>query len=148
MATGDHKALIFKNKQCIPKRVCKLVILKRFIGVSPSKFSLSLMCCRLQPVSSRLSSGSGRYGSSLEWLFLRCLGLDDTQQDVVFPIMWASFSRGLNPAVVSSTSYPAVLAAAQVGSGAVRRLTRTGARSKPSPVSVGVTHPYLTLRLH
>ncbi|MEQ2195380.1 hypothetical protein XENOCAPTIV_011960 [Xenoophorus captivus] len=39
------------------------------------------MCWRLQPVSSRLSSGSGRYGSSLEWLLLRCLGLDDTQQE-------------------------------------------------------------------
>lgn len=57
----------------------------------PSRFSLSLMCCRLQPVSSRLSSGSARYGSSLEWLLLRCLGLEDTQQDVVFPMMCTHF---------------------------------------------------------
>ena len=63
-----------------------------FICISPSRFSLSLMCWRLQPVSSRLSSGSGRYGSSLEWLFLRCLGLEDTQQEVVFPmVVYAGF---------------------------------------------------------
>jgi len=37
-------------------------------------------------VSSRLSSGSGRYGSSLECAFLRSFGLDDTQHDVLFPM--------------------------------------------------------------
>lgn len=53
----------------------------------PSMFSRSLMCCRLQPVSSRLSSASGRYGSRREWAFRRSLGLEDTQQEVVFPMM-------------------------------------------------------------
>ena len=53
----------------------------------PSTFSLSLMCCRLQPVSSLLNSGSGWYDSSLEWAFLRIFGLVDTQQEVVLPIL-------------------------------------------------------------
>ncbi|MEQ2237758.1 hypothetical protein ILYODFUR_026304 [Ilyodon furcidens] len=49
-------------------------------------FSLSLMCCRLHAVSSLLRSDSWWYGSSLEWAFLRSLGLPDTQQEVVLPI--------------------------------------------------------------
>lgn len=130
--------------------MCKRVVkdyLIRFIGVLPSKFSLSLMCWRLQPVSSRLSSGSGRYGSNLEWLFLRCFGLEDTQQDVVFPMVLASFSDRPKPTAVSSAFYPTVLLALQAGDGAVTRLARPGPRSKPSPVSVSVTHPWLKLRL-
>lgn len=51
-----------------------------------SMFSRSLMCCRLQPVSSRLRSASGRQDSSREWAFLRSLGLDDTQHEAVFPM--------------------------------------------------------------
>lgn len=51
-----------------------------------SMFSRSLMCCRLQPVSSRLSSASGRQDSSREWAFRRSLGLDDTQHEAVFPM--------------------------------------------------------------
>lgn len=127
--------------------MCKCVIKDLLIrfdkisGVLPSKFSLSLMCWRLQPVSSRLSSGSGRYGSSLEWLLLRCLGLDDTQQDVVFPMVQASFSRRPKPTVESSAFYSAVLLALQAENGAVTRLARPGPRSKPSPVSDSVTHP-------
>lgn len=65
--------------------------------VLPSKFSLSLMCWRLQPVSSRLSSGSGPQGSSREWLFRRCLGLDATQQDVVFPMTPTGCRQRYNP---------------------------------------------------
>lgn len=56
---------------------------------SPSMFSRSLMCCRLQPVSSRLRSASGRQDSSREWAFLRSLGLDDTQHEAVFPMAGA-----------------------------------------------------------
>lgn len=56
---------------------------------SPSMFSRSLMCCRLQPVSSRLKSASGRQDSSREWAFLRSLGLDDTQHEAVFPMAGA-----------------------------------------------------------
>lgn len=52
----------------------------------PSTFSLSLMCCRLHPVSSLLSSDSWWYDSSLECAFLRSFGLADTQQEVVLPI--------------------------------------------------------------
>lgn len=54
----------------------------------PSTFSLSLMCCRLHPVSSLLSSDSWWNDSSLEWAFLRSLGLADTQQEVVLPIFF------------------------------------------------------------
>ena len=54
--------------------------------VLPSTFSRSLMCCRLHPVSSLLRSDSWWYDSSLEWAFLRSLGLADTQQEVVLPI--------------------------------------------------------------
>lgn len=103
------------------------------------------MCWRLQPVSSRLSSGSGRYGSSLEWLFLRCLGLDDTQQDVVFPMLQARLQSSAK--ANRGAFYPAALFALPAENGAVTRLARPGARSKPSPVPVSVTHPQLQLRL-
>lgn len=53
-------------------------------------FSLSLMCCRLQPVSSLLRSDSCWSDSSLECAFLRNLGLADTQHEVVLPILDAS----------------------------------------------------------
>lgn len=52
----------------------------------PSTFSRSLMCCRLQPVSSRLRSDSCWDESSLVWTFLRSFGLPETQQEAVFPI--------------------------------------------------------------
>lgn len=41
-------------------------------------------------MSSRLSSVSGRYDSSREWAFLRSLGLDETQQEVAFPMFSAA----------------------------------------------------------
>lgn len=66
-------------------KLCFLIITK--VLILPSTFSLSLMCCRLHPVSSLLRSDSWWYDSSLEWAFLRSLGLDDTQQDVVLPIV-------------------------------------------------------------
>lgn len=59
---------------------------KRMARNLPSMFSLSLMCWRLHAVSSLLRSDSWWYGSSLEWAFLRSLGLPDTQQEVVLPI--------------------------------------------------------------
>lgn len=48
-------------------------------------FSRSLMCCRLQPVSSRLRSDSC-CGSRRLCAFLRSLGLAGTQQEAVLPI--------------------------------------------------------------
>lgn len=66
-----------------------------------SMFSRSLMCCKLQPVSSRLRSASGRYDSSRECAFLRSLGLDDTQHEVVFPIV-----GGPEPAALAGLPRP------------------------------------------
>ena len=54
------------------------------------------MCCRLQPLSSRLISGSVK-DSSLAWAFRRRLGLAGTQQEVVPPI--AAARRFVPPSV-------------------------------------------------
>lgn len=52
------------------------------------------MCCRLQPVSSRLRSDSCWYESSLVWTFLRSFGLPETQQEAVFPISALASASG------------------------------------------------------
>lgn len=61
----------------------------------PSTFSRSLMCCRLQPVSSLLRSDSCWYESSRLWAFLRTFGLAETQQEAVFPISAPPSAGGL-----------------------------------------------------
>lgn len=60
----------------------------------PCAFSRSLMCCRLQPVSSLLSSDSCWYESSRLCAFVRSLGLPETQQDAVLPISALPEGRG------------------------------------------------------
>lgn len=56
------------------------------------------MCCRLQPVPSRLSSDSCWDESSLACTFLRSFGLAETQQEAVLPISAPGGNQALDPA--------------------------------------------------